>query len=58
MDKNKTYTTDQWLSVGEVGHVYQNCLENFLKTIPVSLPPSAAYPCDIWKPGFPDLAMG
>lgn len=31
MDSNKTYTADQWLSVGEVGHVYQNRQKAFLK---------------------------
>lgn len=28
MDSSKTYTNDRWLSVGEVGHVYSNHLEN------------------------------
>lgn len=28
MDSSKTYTNDRWLSVGEVGHVYPNHLEN------------------------------
>lgn len=38
MDSNKSYTNDQWLSVGEVGHVYQNHLENLNYVVPCRQP--------------------